>query len=133
MSSLASPEGANRRYVVRTMAFMAGYVAVNVAAIFGAFDPIIGTPAGMVLGLAVAAPIAGQIWATLALMAESDEFVRTLTAKRFIVAAGLTFALFSGWGFMESYGDAPHAPGWMVYALFWGLYGVVTPFIRTSR
>ncbi|KPF80899.1 hypothetical protein IP78_06540 [Brevundimonas sp. AAP58] len=133
MSSLASPDGANRRYVVRTMAFMAGYVAINVAAIFGAFDEIIGTPAGLVLGLAVAAPIAGQIWATLALMSEADEFVRTLTAKRFIVAAGLAFALFSGWGFMESYGDAPHAPGWLVYALFWGLYGLVTPLIRTSR
>jgi hypothetical protein len=115
------------------MAFMTGYVAVNVAAIFGAFDEIIGTPAGMLLGLAVAAPIAGQIWATLAFMNEADEFMRTLTAKRFIVAAGLAFALFSGWGFMESYGGAPHAPGWMVYALFWGLYGLVTPVIRTSR
>jgi putative oxidoreductase len=133
MSSLTSSDGAYRRYVVRTMAFMAGYVAVNIAAIFGAFDPIIGTPAGMVLGLAVAAPIAGQIWATVAFLNEADEFVRTLTAKRFIVAAGLAFALFSGWGFMESYGDAPHAPGWIVYALFWGLYGAVTPFIRTSR
>lgn len=133
MSSVASIDGANRRYIVRTMAFMSGYVAINVAAVFGAFDPIIGTPAGMVLGLAVAAPIAGQIWATLALMSEADEFVRTLTAKRFIVAAGLALALFSGWGFMESYGDAPHAPGWMVYALFWGLYGLVSPFIRTSR
>lgn len=133
MSSLTSSDGAYRRYVVRTMAFMAGYVAVNIAAIFGAFDPIIGTPAGMVLGLAVAAPIAGQIWATVAFLNEADEFVRTLTAKRFIVAAGLAFALFSGWGFMESYGDAPHAPGWIVYALFWGLYGLVTPFIRTSR
>lgn len=133
MSSLTSSDGTYRRYVVRTMAFMAGYVAVNIAAIFGAFDPIIGTPAGMVLGLAVAAPIAGQIWATVAFLNEADEFVRTLTAKRFIVAAGLAFALFSGWGFMESYGDAPHAPGWIVYALFWGLYGLVTPFIRTSR
>lgn len=133
MSSIASIDPANRRYIVRTMAFMTGYVTVNVAAIFGAFDEIIGTPARMLLGLAVAAPIAGQIWSTLAFMNEADEFMRTLTAKRFIVAAGLAFALFSGWGFMESYGDAPHAPGWMVYALFWGLYGLVTPFIRTSR
>jgi hypothetical protein len=96
MSSLAAMDGPNRRYLTRTMAFMGGYVAVNVAAILGAFDEIIGEPAGAILGLAVAAPIAGQIWATLALMAESDEFVRTLTAKRFIVAAGLAMALFSG-------------------------------------
>jgi hypothetical protein len=124
---------ADRRYVVRTMAFMGGYVAVNLAAIFGAFDSVIGTPAGWVLGLAVAAPIAGQIWATLRLMVESDEFVRMLTAKRFIAAAGLAMAAFSGWGFMETYGTAPHAPGWLVYGLFWGFYGLVSPFIRTSQ
>ena len=133
MSSRAAMDGPNRRYLTRTMAFMGGYAAINVAAILGAFDEIIGEPAGVILGLAVAAPIAGQIWATLALMAQSDEFVRAVTAKRFIVAAGLAMALFSGWGFMESYGNVPHAPGWIVYALFWGLYGLVTPLIRTSR
>lgn len=133
MTALAHADPAHRRYLIRTFVFMAGYVAVNFAAITGAFDAIIGQRAGVLLGLVVAAPIAGQMWATLALMNESDEFVRVLTAKRFIVAAGLAMALFSAWGFMESYGGAPHAPGWIVYALFWGLYGLVTPFIRTSR
>lgn len=124
---------AHRRYLVRTMAFMGGYVLVNIAAIVGAFDEIIGEQAGLVLGLAVAAPVAGQIWATLALMSESDEFVRAITAKRFIIASGLAMALFSGWGFMESYGAAPHVPGWVIYPLFWGLFGVVTPFVKSSR
>ncbi|MEQ7154943.1 hypothetical protein [Brevundimonas aurifodinae] len=133
MTSLANADPAHRRYVIRTMAFMAGYVAVNTAAILGAFDEMIGQRAGVFLGLAIAAPIAGQMWATLSLMNESDEFLRAITAKRFIVASGLSMALFSGWGFMESYGDAPHAPGWIIYPLFWGLFGLVTPFIRTSR
>lgn len=124
---------AHKRYVIRTNLFMAGYVAVNMAAIFGAFDEIIGQAAGVVLGLAVAAPIAGQLWATLALMNESDEFVRAITAKRFIVASGLAMALFSAWGFMESYGGAWHAPGWLIYPLFWGLFGLVTPFIKSSN
>lgn len=73
------------------------------------------------------------MWATLALMNESDEFVRALTARRFIVAAGLAMALFSAWGFMESYGDAPHAPGWLIYPLFWGLFGLVSPFVKSTR
>jgi hypothetical protein len=73
------------------------------------------------------------MWATLALIAESDEYVRALTAKRFIVAAGLAMALFSAWGFAESYAGAPHAPGWLVFALFWLAYGVVSPFVRTTR
>ena len=56
---------AGRRYVVRTMAFMGGYVAVMLATIGGAFDAIQGKPAAWVLALVVSAPIAGQIWATL--------------------------------------------------------------------
>ena len=123
---------AHKRYLFRTFAFMGGYVAVNMAAIFDAFDDATGWGA-YALGLVVAAPVAGQIWATLMLMRESDEFVRGLTAKRFIISAGLAMALFTGWGFMESYGGAPHAPGWIIFPLFWGLYGLVTPFVRDSH
>jgi putative oxidoreductase len=124
---------AHRRYVFRTMAFMAGYVAVNMAAIRGAFDDRT-APGSYALALAVTAPIAGQIWATLALMHDSDEFVRTLMAKRFIVASGVAMALFSAWGFLESYAFMqPHIPGWMIYPLFWGCFGLISPFIRTTR
>lgn len=124
---------AGRRYVIRTVAFMSGYVAVNIAAIFGAFDDIRSPVAAWALALVVAAPVAGQIWATLALMKESDEFVRALTAKQFIVSAGVAMALFSAWGFAESYAHAPHAQGWLIYPLFWAVYGLVSPFIRSSR
>jgi hypothetical protein len=131
--STRAMDPAHKRYVIRTWLFMSGYVAVNVAAISGAFDEIIGTPAGWLLGLVVAALVAGQMWATMRLIAESDEFVRIVNTKRFVAAAGLTMALFSAWGFMESYGDAPHAPGWLIYPLFWGLFGLVSPFIRNTR
>jgi len=124
---------AGRRYVIRTLAFMGGYLAVNTAAIFGAFDDIRSPVAAWALALVVAAPVAGQIWATLALMKESDEFVRALIAKQFIVSAGAAMALFSAWGFGESYAGAPHAQGWLIYPLFWAVYGVVSPFIRSSR
>ena len=133
LNTLSRGTPAGRRYIVRTMAFMSGYVAVNVLAIFGAFDEIIGKPVAWALALAVAAPVAGQIWATLALMHESDEFVRGVVAKQFIVASGVAMALFSAWGFAESYANAPHAPGWMIYPLFWAVFGCVTPLIRTSR
>ena len=121
-----------RRYAARTAAFMLGYVGVNLIAIFNGFDDI-RRPGAYALALAVAAPVAGQIWATLTFMRESDEFVRALTAKRFIVAAGLAMALFSAWGFMESFADAPHIEGWLIYPLFWALYGVTAPFIRNTR
>ena len=98
-----------------------------------AFDDIRSPVAAWALALVVAAPVAGQIWATLALMKESDEFVRALTAKQFIVSAGVAMALFSAWGFAESYAHAPHAQGWLIYPLFWAVYGLVSPFIRSSR
>ena len=128
-----SGSSAHRRYVVRTMAFMSGYVAINVAAIFGAFDDIGSPVAAWALALAVSAPVIGQIWATLALMRESDEFVRAVTAKQFIVSAGLAMALATFWGFAETFAAAPHLPGWLIYAAFWAFFGCVTPFIRASN
>ena len=124
---------AGRRYVVRTMAFMSGYVAINVMAIFGAFDDIASPLAAWGLALAVSAPVVGQIWATLSLMNESDEFVRALIAKQFIIASGLAMAIASVWGFGESYANAQHIPAWLIYPLFWACFGLVQPFVRTSR
>jgi len=131
LSKQTAPAG--RRYVIRTMAFMGGYVAVMLATIGGAFDAIQNTPAAWALALTVAAPIAGQIWATLSFMRDSDEFVRAVTAKQFIVAAGVAMAAFSAWGSGESFAGAPHAEGWMIYPLFWAVFGCVSPFIRSSN
>ncbi len=123
----------NRRYALRTWSFMGVYIALNLAAIEGVFDRLTGQPGAWLLALAISAPIAGQFWATLALMAQSDEYIRALTAKRFILAAGLSMALFSTWGFAESYASAPHVPGWMIYPLFWVSFGLISPLVRTTR
>lgn len=125
---------AHRRYVIRTMAFMIPYMAICISMmVTDAFDQIMGTPAAWVLAAAVSAPVIGQIWATLSLMRESDEFVRAVTAKQFIVAAGLALAMATFWGFGETFAGAPHLPAWLIYPLFWGAYGVVSPFIRDSN
>jgi putative oxidoreductase len=125
-------ESPQTRYVFRTVAFMAVYVALNTAAIFGLFDGR-NQLTSWGLSLAVAIPIAGQIWAVLALMREVDEFVRGVMAKRFIIASGLAMAALSTWGFLESYARTPHVPGWMIYPMFWAAYGLISPFVRTSR
>ncbi|MDP3080003.1 MAG: hypothetical protein Q8M90_04170 [Brevundimonas sp.] len=128
-----STSSAHKRYAIRTIAFMSGYVAVNVAAIFGAFDDIASPVAAWALALTVSAPVIGQIWATLALMRESDEFVRAVVAKQFILASGLAMAVASVWGFGESYAAAPHIPAWIIYPLFWACFGVIAPFVKTSN
>ncbi|MGA0606242.1 hypothetical protein ACO2Q0_09600 [Phenylobacterium sp. VNQ135] len=124
-----TPEG---RYRLRTTMFFLGYGSVNVAAMLGAFDDI-ARPGAWLLALAVAAPVAGQMWAALELMRQSDEYVRALMAKRFIIAAGLAMSLFSAWGFAESYAHAAHLEGWLIYPLFWACYGFASCTVKTSR
>lgn len=122
-----------RRYIARTAAFMSLYTAINLLAIFGVFDRIVGQPIGWTLALAVAAPVLGQIWATLALLRESDEFLRAIATKIFVLGTGWTLALASAWGFGESYAGAPHIEAWLIYPLFWACCGLVTPFVRDSK
>lgn len=122
----------SKKYRIRTLMFMGGYVAVNVAAILGAFDDI-KRPGAIVFALVVTAPIIGQIWSLISWMRESDEFMRALTAKRFIIATGITLALASVWGFMEFYAAAPHISAAMVFPLFCVAFGLVTPLVRTSH
>ena len=112
---------------------MGGYAAIMMGVIFGAFDDIQGKPAAWLLAAAVTAPVAGQIWTTLAVMRDSDEFVRAVMAKQFILAAGVAMALFTGWGFAESFADAPHAEGWLIYPLFWSALGLIAPFVKSSN
>jgi putative oxidoreductase len=127
-----SPHVVHRQYLIRTLLFMGGYTLVNLSAIFGAFDDVRG-PGAVGLALTVSAPLAGHIWATLAYLRDSDEFVRGVMAKRFIVASGIAMALASAWGFMEIYAHAWHAPGSLFLPLFWAAFGAVSPFIRNSH
>jgi hypothetical protein len=115
------------------MAFMIPYAIVCLTAITGLFDGIIGKPTGWILAVVVSLPIMGQIWSTLDLMRESDEFVRAVTARQFIIASGLAMAGATLWGFGETFAGAPHIPAWMVYPLFWGAFGCVAPFVKSSN
>jgi hypothetical protein len=111
---------------------MSGYVAVNTAAIFGAFDHL-QRPGAIAFSLVVAAPVIGHIWSFILWMRDSDEFVRMLTAKRFVLATGVTLGLASAWGFLELYGRMPHISPFFVLPLFWAAYGLMIPLIRTTH
>ena len=50
-----------------------------------------------------------------------------------VLVAILSMAAFSAWGFGESFAGAPHAEGWMIYPLFWALFGCVAPMVRSSN
>lgn len=125
---------AHRRYIVRMMAFTVPYVAICVAMMTtNAFDEIMGKPVAWVLAAVVSAPVIGQIWAFLSFMHESDEFVRGVMTKQFVLATGLTLGVAAFWGFGESFAGAPHIQTWLVLPLFWAMFGVVSPFIKSSK
>ncbi|MGI3130653.1 hypothetical protein ACRSLK_09680 [Halopseudomonas pachastrellae] len=128
-----NPGSPSRTYIVRTIGFMTVYVLISVLAIVGLFDSLIGGPGGWLIAVAVSIPVAGQVWATLRLMADSDEFVRVIVTKCFVLAAGAIMVLWTLWGFGEAYAGAPHLDGWLIYPFFWAAYALVSPFVRTSK
>ena len=107
--------------------FLASVVAV-------AFGRNAGWPeAGLlILGLVPAITVALQFWSAYRLISAQDEFVRALTVKRMVAAAGLSITLATAWSVLELAG-LPHLPAWLIYPLFWGVFGLVTPVIRDSR
>jgi len=121
-----------KRYLVRTTLFLGGYVALNIAAITGAFDDR-RPPGTFVFALAAAAPIVGHIWALLAYMRDADEFLGALMARRFVVATGVCVAVVTAWGLMEVYADVRQFPAVLLYPMLWASFGLVTPFIRSTR
>ena len=80
----------------------------------------------------VAVSVAYQFLAAYRVIARQDEFVRGLTAKRMLVAAGVTVTFAVVWGLAEQFLGVPRAPMWLLYPLFWGVFGIVTPFIKSS-
>ncbi|WP_165186273.1 hypothetical protein [Caulobacter soli] len=84
------------------------------------------------LALVPALTVALQFRAAYRLIAEQDEFVRALTLKRMTVAAAAAITLATAWSGLELIG-LPHLPAWLIYPLFWGLFGLVTPLIRDTR
>jgi hypothetical protein len=119
-----------REYSVSLVIWMMIYVALIALATWtrstGAFSP----PLLYLVALSPALPIGGVILALMRFIERSDEYVRALTTRRFILATGLTMFLCTAWGFLESFADAPSVPLWSVFPAFWALYGaacVVVP------
>ena len=83
--------------------------------------------------LALAALVAIQFVAAYRLIARQDEYVRAITVKRIVAATGLTLTAAVPCGLAQQFLATPMVPMWVVYPLFWGLFGAVTPFIRDTR
>ena len=89
-------------------------------------------PTMFALSLVPAATVALQFLAAYRKIAAQDEFVRALTAKRMIFAAAVSLTMATAWSVGELAG-LPHLPAWIVYPLFWGMFGLATPLIQRSQ
>lgn len=85
------------------------------------------------LALVLALSVAGQFIAAYRLVTRQDEYFRAITAKRMIAAAGLTVTIAVLVGTAEQFLGLRDLPMWLVYPLYWGAFGVVTPFISDTR
>ncbi|CAN5283035.1 hypothetical protein BH10PSE4_BH10PSE4_46450 [soil metagenome] len=119
------------RYVAGAVGAWVLFLACVVAVAFGRRA---GWPMAALVALALvpAITVALQFVAAYRLIAAQDEFVRALTVKRMVVAAALSITLATAWSVLELV-CLPHLPTWLIYPLFWGMLGLVTPMIRNAR
>jgi hypothetical protein len=114
---------AQRRYLKRTIAVTALYLATVAAASFfiDRDDPV--TAITIILAILPGLAIMGIFWAIARLMVEEqDEFIRMLIVRQSLIATGLALSVASVWGFLEAYGVAPHIDSyWVAILWFFGL------------
>ncbi len=122
----------NTQYVVGISVCMALYVA----ALFGSIALIQHRhPAGPLLwfiAVLPALPIGGTIVVFLRYIEQVDEYVRGVVLKRFIVTTGLTLFLCTAWGFLEDNAGLHHFSLYLVYPLFWMMFGLASAIYRKA-
>ena len=121
-----------RAYQLQLLLFMGAYVCLlSVAELTQTSDFSAAT--SWFIAVSPALPIAGVVWTMLRFIDRSDEFIRALTAKRFIVASGMVYALATAWGFLELYAQAPDFPLYLIFPVFCGALGLAGLMVRTTK
>lgn len=112
----------NRRMLIWSFSYMAAlFIAISVYNQWKPTGPLL-------WGIAVlpALPILYFVW-TLSryLIEETDEYIRMIQVSAALFATGLLLVLATIWGFLETFGVAPHVPAWVaipVWAIGLGLF-----------
>ena len=99
----------NKRFMLATFAYLIGLgIAVSVDRGF-----VLGTAASFAIAMLPALPVLAMIWAMARyLKEERDEYLRHRAVMAALFGLGLLLGLASFWGFLETFGVAPHVPGW---------------------
>lgn len=141
-ASLAFAYGANRvfrreplrppmrRYLLRFGISMSAYVVLLIGAMMLHRHGLTQGPLGYLIALAPAAAILGTIASMgFYLAEETDEFHREVLIQSLLWGMAVTLGAASAWGFLETFGKAPHAPAWAVVPIFAVAMGLSQPLI----
>jgi hypothetical protein len=68
-------------------------------------------PFAILLAILPALPLVGVIWVMGRLLVEeTDEYLRSLHVRQFLIATGFMLVTVCVWGFLESFDQVPHIP-----------------------
>ena len=120
----------SRPYVIGSLANWAMFLFALWLLTWGSGAGRLPEPAQWAIVLLLAASVGAQFVVAYRLIARQDEYIRAINIKRIVAATGLTITLAVLAGLSHQFLDMPTVPMWFVYPLFWGMFGVATPFIR---
>lgn len=119
---------AARRYGDRLAAIMVVYFLVLMGAVLLHQRGLTAGPLGYVVALAPAAPlVAVFVIMGRLLREETDEFLRDVTRTAFVWSGALTLCEATVWGFLETFGKAPHVWLWAVPLAFFAQLALTGP------
>src|SRR3569832_1928133 len=100
---------AQRRYNKRVVVLSIAYAVALLGATYAFKHHLLSGPVAYVAAVLPALPFVG-VFAAIGcyLVEEQDEYVRMLMERQTLWASGITLSLATIWGFLESFGLAPH-------------------------
>ena len=132
---MAKLNPAMKRYLGRFTASMITYVVVVVAVGWWFRQP--SHPEGAfkyVVAILPALPILGVIWAVgRYFVEEPDEYLRMRLARVSLWATGITLAICTAWGFLQTYAGLRQAPLYDVFILYFVVFGLLQGFEKLTE
>jgi hypothetical protein len=123
----------SRRYTIVSIANWIAFLAAVLLLVWAQSNDAWPHWAVAALALVMTASVAAQFIAAFRAISRSDEFIRAITLKQIVAAAGITMTAAVAAGLGEQFLGLPSLPMWLVYPFFWGILGALTPFVTDSR
>ena len=116
---VCAPSAASHAYVRRFIPLMVLYMLVLFGVVW--LDNRIAPtgPLAVLLAILPALPLIGVVWAFGRLLVEeTDEYLRSLIVRQFLIATGFMLSVTSIWGFLDAFDQVPHVPMYWAFVIW---------------